>query len=569
MRRNSGKSAIVFSAVIVLAAVVTLVPGGAVVKQEPPPAWDAATIPVQVEKGLPKLDHALYMFQKIHETQGPDKAREYAERRRLDVEGDAVRVIVETSGTMITSERINGRAAVLESHVRSLGGRVEDSCQELFQCRIPAAGLWELAGNPVVRFVRPPLRPHTQAETSEGVSLTGANLWHDLDPYRASSAGVKVCVLDLGFKNHNLLLGTELPATVRTRSFRADGDIAAGEVHGTACAEIVHDMMPDAQLYLVNFNTELEHRQAVEWLIGEKVDVISYSIAWFNAGDGKGTGPICQTVKRAADNGILWVGAAGNYAEDHWEGTFGDSDTDGWHNFSGGDEILHFYVPAYQPVAAFLNWDDWGVWNGIYYSGSIQDYDLYLYIWSGGNFIFVDKSENWQSGDEWPVEFIGYWYANAATYWGVAVRKYSATRNCKLELFTYGNSEAVEYNVPEGSLAIPADSEDCIAVGATDTVTLPDYYHPYSSRGPTHDGRVKPDFTAPSGVSVSNLTYGYRGFYGTSASAPHMAGGLALVKGKTPYGWDEVRAILESRAVDLGPSGKDNQFGFGRLNVKK
>jgi hypothetical protein len=43
-----------------------------------------------------------------------------------------------------------------------------------------------------------------------------------------------------------------------------------------------------------------------------------------------------------------------------------------------------------------------------------------------------------------------------------------------------------------------------------------------------------------------------------------MAGGLALVFGKTPFTLDQVKTILEKRAVDLGPAGKDNPtIGWG------
>jgi subtilisin family serine protease len=91
--------------------------------------------------------------------------------------------------------------------------------------------------------------------------------------------------------------------------------------------------------------------------------------------------------------------------------------------------------------------------------------------------------------------------------------------------------------------------------------------HYYSAWGPTHDGRVKPDLTAPSGVSTS--TYGQRGFWGTSASAPHVAGACGLIKGNSPYSMSQVRKILEKRAIDLGEPGKDNKSGYGRLNLKQ
>jgi len=564
MNMKSGNKVIGLLAASLIAAFFILVPGKALIPQTAPPPSEAPPISDRVEKGDPKIEHALFVFNRIYNTQGLEKAREYAERRRMDLEEDRVLVLVEAQASQ-AAEKGGDPVPFIMGQIQFLGGRVETRYGVQVEAQVPVAGLLELAANPHVKFVRLPLKPQPLAVTSEGVSLTGANLWHDLEPYRTNSSGLKVCILDLGFMGYASLLGVELPASVRTRSFRTDGDLSAGSVHGTACAEIVHDMAPDAELYLVNFSTELQQRQAVDWLISEGVDVISYSISWFNAGDGRGTGPVCEPVKKASNNGILWAAAAGNYAQDHWEGTFNSTDGDWYHNFFGIDEILDFYVPAYTPVGAFLNWDDWGYWNGTSYGGSDQDYDMELYYWTGSYWMYVDGSYGWQSGTQWPVEAIGYWYSGSATYWGVVIYEWSATRNCKHELFIVGNSSAIEYNVPEGSISVPADSPYIIAVGATDAVS--DDYHSYSSRGPTGDGRIKPDFCAPSGVSTA--TYGTRNFYGTSTCGPHMAGGLALMKGMTPYTWSQVLTILEERAVDKGAAGKDNIYGFGRLNLKR
>ncbi len=97
----------------------------------------------------------------------------------------------------------------------------------------------------------------------------------------------------------------------------------------------------------------------------------------------------------------------------------------------------------------------------------------------------------------------------------------------------------------------------------------------FSSRGPSQDGRVKPDLVAPDGVSTA--TYGASngvaypsgtGFFGTSASAPHAAGAAALVKERHPsYTPAQIQAYLEERAIDLGAAGKDNLYGSGRLSL--
>lgn len=456
--------------------------------------------------------------------------------------------------------------AVLRADVERMDGRVEAEGRGFIQAVLPYDSLEPFFSSPAFATLAPPLQPKLET-LSEGVARTGADAWRDLPSFHGSDP-VKICVLDGGFEGYRDLLGEELPPKdrVTTKSFRFDGDLEAGESHGTACAEIVHDMAPDAHLYLVNYSTNVEQTAAVNWLINQKVLVISNSVGWFNAGAGDGTGPICDDVERASAGGILWAGSAGNYALDHWQGVFSDTDGDGWHNFTATDELLEFEAPAYDVLGAYLNWDDWGVWSGLNYSGSAQDYDLYLYRWNGALYVPVASSTDPQTGWQWPTEAVDGYYDTVRTNWAVAIRRASATRNVTLELFLYrSSSKPCEYNVPEGSISIPTDSPSHISAGAVDWSD--DAYHSYSSRGPTQDGRIRPLFAAPSGVSTR--TYGNRNFYGTSASAPHLAGALGLLLGKTPFSREDVLEMLIARAVDLGPAGRDNQFGYGRVDLKR
>ena len=511
----------------------------------------------------PKIDSTICNLIYVFRTQGFAAMKQMADQLHIDFVGDLLRLTVVGPSEKAVSTASRA-AAGLTPRIVSLGGQVETSYRNDVQSLLPVDAILRLADEASVLRIRLPLKPRTCAITSEGVYKTGADAWQRLNPFHNAKA-VKVAILDLGFTGYQSLLGTELPASVTPRSFRSDGRMDTN-VHGTACAEIVHDMAPDAQLYLVNFDTDTEQHQAVNWIIAQGVDVISYSIGWTNAGDGKGTGPITEDVKKAANAGITWCSAAGNDALDHWEGTFSDVNSNGYHNFPDSDEYLQFTLPPQETAWVSLNWDDWGVWNGSDYSGSANDYDLLLYVKSGASWSYLWDSANIQNGaDSWPTEESGVYNNSGATV-TIAVRilKYSATRNCKMEIFVWGANSPIEYDVPAGSLTIPADSPYCVALGASDVTT--DAYHTYSGRGPTHDGRIKPDFAAPSGTS--GATYGDHNFYGTSASTPHMAGAFALLKGKTPYSLAQVLDLIIARALDLGDPGQDNKFGKGRLKLK-
>ena len=95
----------------------------------------------------------------------------------------------------------------------------------------------------------------------------------------------------------------------------------------------------------------------------------------------------------------------------------------------------------------------------------------------------------------------------------------------------------------------------------------------YSSRGPTLDGRIKPELVAPTGVSTVSYgavdysgAYNRGGYHGTSAAAPHVAGAAALIKAANPsYSRDDLWNALIAATVDAGSRGQDNTFGHGKL----
>jgi subtilisin family serine protease len=127
-----------------------------------------------------------------------------------------------------------------------------------------------------------------------------------------------------------------------------------------------------------------------------------------------------------------------------------------------------------------------------------------------------------------------------------------------------------------GSIAAPGDYADVVGVGATDrsdTITS------FSLLGPTIDGRIKPDFSAPGGSIVSAWSSGadYRTLSGTSMATPHVAGVVALLWSANPAligDYDATYAILRESARRLtdtrcGDSvfGPNNVYGHGRVDA--
>jgi subtilisin family serine protease len=123
------------------------------------------------------------------------------------------------------------------------------------------------------------------------------------------------------------------------------------------------------------------------------------------------------------------------------------------------------------------------------------------------------------------------------------------------------------------TLRTPGNVPEVITVGATDSG---DVIAGFSSRGPTDewgsDDCIKPDVSAP-GVNikscyVSSDTAYQDGWNGTSMATPHVAGACALLLDAdytlTPA---ELKQVLEDTAVDLGATGKDNDYGSGRIDV--
>lgn len=122
-------------------------------------------------------------------------------------------------------------------------------------------------------------------------------------------------------------------------------------------------------------------------------------------------------------------------------------------------------------------------------------------------------------------------------------------------------------------------AKNVVTVGATNSDD--DSLWPWSNKGPTEDGRIKPDVVAPGceaddGEVWSTLPSNrYGGACGTSLAAPSVSGTMALIleDWRATHGSDPrpatIKAILLHTARDLGAPGPDYVHGYGLIDGRK
>lgn len=108
----------------------------------------------------------------------------------------------------------------------------------------------------------------------------------------------------------------------------------------------------------------------------------------------------------------------------------------------------------------------------------------------------------------------------------------------------------------------PATYDNVVAVSAIDGSNQ---IAGFSSRGP------EVEITAP-GVNVLSTTKGggYGNNSGTSMACPHVAGAAAMAWGShRTTNNKQIRKLLQVTADNLGPPGRDDEYGFGRVDANQ
>jgi hypothetical protein len=492
-------------------------------------------------------DGLLQRLSDIHPARGPALTAEYARGLGILPRSEGDRLLLP-----VILDRNDNRGADFSQRLAQAGARIDAQSRSWTRLLVPAqrlTALFKLFPNERLRAPIPAFPAYGEGSiVSQSVALTGA------EGYQAvglDGSGQKVAIVDLGFIGLNSTIAAgELPAGTVAVDFTGTG-IEAGTVHGVGVAEHVADMAPGAQLYCIRVSDEVSLQQAADYIALNNIRIANHSVAWMIASYYDGTGLINDIINDSHDNdGVFWAVSSGNFGRKHWRGSWTDTDIDKYLEFSGSDEQITLSGTS-ATVTIFLNWNQYGAIT--------SNLDLYVRDKNGttqSRVVYTDR----------PAEAVSFNYSSSLAPYTVQVKLISGSSS-GLDVTLFSFNHDFNYFLSASSIADPASADGAFTVGAVSHTawnnTNPAIRN-YSSRGPSNDGRLKPDLVAPDGTSSKT----YSSATGTSFSSPTTAGAAALLLDENgALNATDITGILHAQAIDVGTTGPDNVYGYGKLQL--
>jgi hypothetical protein len=449
----------------------------------------------------------------------------------------------------------------LAQEMRALGAEIWATFDTTIWAGLAPASIDQLAASANLHYltVQEELAPVQAAAAGSGENSIRATRVQALHKSGVRGRGVKIGIIDFGYKGYRRLQDAgAVPTPKMTASFPQSQTFEGNTEHGTACAEIIYAMAPEADLYLASVaGSEGALIAAGRWLVEQGVDIISFSgggVMQSSDGQSDMDRLVDETTQR---NNVLWVIAAGNAGDKHWRGTNVDKDGDGL-----VDTVIPFVTGGDQ-FTVIVRWNDWG--SDSRRPRSTQDIDAFIVaIGNDGKPELIAKSTDDQNGSGPPLERVRIsTKGTGGRAYGLLLKNARTTRPLDVHVFVEGGRIAEPQ--PDGSISSPASASYAVAVGAWDAKTSA--MARYSSRGPTDDNRLKPEIAAPAGLQ--SLTYGDV-FDGTSAACPHVSGFAALIKTTNPpLKGQPLRAALLKAVEPKGTPVPNMASGYGWIDGER
>ncbi|MFA5374132.1 MAG: GLUG motif-containing protein, partial [Dehalococcoidia bacterium] len=475
-----------------------------------------------------------------------------------------------TVSDSISDEQIN--------QLKDLGMDVQITLPEygIIEGSLPYDAVETIADIDFIKHVGTPGYPiyNTGSVTSEGDSVLTADLARST--FGINGSGSKIGVMSDGIDNLSASVASgDLPSDVQVLK-------AGNGSEGTAMLEIIHDLAPGANLAFYSPSSSSDMIVGIGALESAGCNIIVDDITCSDEPKFE-DGPIAQRASNFVNAGGIYVASAGNERLRHYSSPYNQSacTLGGYpyahdYNYPGfpPDWSNNFTIPNGSSIIAVLQWT-----NKVSNS-STDDFDFWLLNKSGA--IDYAHSTNDQSDGSYtsPLEYFTYINDTGSTIFNASlvVLEYSLVSDPSsivLDYKVYSCPSLLQYNTTNDSVIGHAAVEEVLSTAAVDAAT-PETLESYSSCGPgtiyfpSYEQRQVPNITGTDGVNTETGLLGYfdNPFYGTSASAPHIAAIAALVWDANPsLTSSQVRSAITSTAVDLSTAGFDYNSGWGRANA--
>jgi Subtilase family len=493
--------------------------------------------------------------------------------------------------------RMNDRSAVEAMKSTGEFGQLlnEPGLDNVMKMRVTAAEIAKLANASAVQKITAVADfakgNNVGSKTSAGDGLLRAKAARD--QFGVNGAGKSVCVISDGVGG---MAASEASGDLPTNVEVCTQSPGSG-AEGTAMLEIVHDLAPGAKLAfcggLDNFLS------AVRWSAeqangGKGCDVIVDDL--FDL-----TEPRFQISNESEyintdvkQKGITYVTSAGNTAFNNYRAYFRDADFSrrtpvaGLHDFgrtAGESSEVGFpiFVQPNSRSAVFLQWSE-------PYGKASSDFAMKAVLPDGKDIRAADspftldlESDDVQDGGGDPLEAVVVTNkTDQRQVYFLAVKRKTGNNTVEISMINNGNLGsffATNFRNTTGSIFAHSGAAGAISVAAVDASNPGlNQIEGFSSRGIVRtnfdnagntrfDVQFKPDITATDGVEVTGNGGFPTTFFGTSASAPHIAAIAALIKNISANA--NVASVLKFSADDKGAPGPDDVWGFGLVNAQR
>ncbi len=350
-------------------------------------------------------------------------------------------------------------------------------------------------------------------------------------------------------------------------------DLSSGSDEGRAMMQLIYDVAPGSDLaFHTAFGGQANFAQGIIDLANAGADVTVDDVGYF-AETFFVDGIIAQAVDAVSASGVPHFSSAGNNADQSYE-----SDTWIETELPDGRDAFVFEpdsTETEQPIlvgaagtfgtAIFsFQWDDPAASSSTSSLGA--DTDLAIEILDGSGTVVASADVNNIGGD--PVEVLGFQSPTTAAYTLRIIRnsgpapgliKYTHNGAALITEYETNSSTSVGHSIAAGGAGVAAAEfsstpefgvDPAVPEGFTSLGGTPILFEIDGTRKPSPEVRDQPRFTGPDGTSTTMP--GFSSFFGTSASAPHVAALAALqIQADPSISPTQVYADITAGAKDM------------------